>query len=557
MEILYIWVKRYKNLENFELNLSSSMRFSYDVEKNIVKRSLIRKLPRNFFPPKINNVTALIGKNGAGKSNALEAICNTLKGSGDSILSDFFVITKIPGSRKFRGYYRFLSHPKPTSQTIEFEKHSGDIKPLDVIFFSNVNDRRRNNFSAEVIDLSENTKNFSGIRTNRWDLDFIKQIAFLHSPYTSELGIDSPIAAHILVNVFNAVSGIKQNGLPSENLVKLRKFIRRRTKDMLPKTRFVLLSQYLYFVSFITAYSNTFSPSDSNENDIFDLDYDVGRILNDHQSTEEVLHEIILELKSRCVKIGLFNSQLSSVFSHPTLTDGELLGQQFNFLEQLPTLAANLHFSYANNAIRERSQQTFTIDYSPYSIELLQRYAENMSFSKFIDIDWMGLSSGQKAYLNLFSKLTSALQRTTQKDIVLLIDEGDLYLHPKWQVEFLYRLLSILSTASTGNIQVVLTSHSPLLLSDLPKQNIQILGVPDLKPDIETFGANLYDLYAGPLFLEGMTSGLFSSLKIAEFMQFIKRKDFVSSEKEYIEDFLRILGDEIYKYKFEELCKRD
>lgn len=557
MEILYIWVKRYKNLENFELNLSSSMRFSYDVKKNIVKRSVIRKLPRNFFPPKINNVTALIGKNGAGKSNALEAICNTLKGSGESIFSDFFVITKIPGSRKFRGYYRFLSHPKPTSETIEFEKHSGDIKPLDVIFFSNVNDQRRNNFSAEVIDLSENTKNFSGIRTNRWDVDFIKQIAFLHSPYTSELGIDSPIAAHILVNVFNAVSGIKQSGLPSENLAKLRKFIRRRTKDMLPKTRFVLLSQYLYFVSFITVYSNTFSPSDSNENDIFDLDYDVGRILNDHQSTEEVLQEIILELKNRCVKIGLFNSQLSTVFSHPTLTDGELLGQQFNFLEQLPTLAANLHFSYANNAIRERSQQTFTIDYSPYSIELLQRYAENMSFSKFIDIDWMGLSSGQKAYLNLFSKLTSALQRTTQKNIVLLIDEGDLYLHPKWQVEFLYRLLSILSTASTGNIQVVLTSHSPLLLSDLPKQNIQILGVPDLKPDIETFGANLYDLYAGPLFLEGMTSGLFSSLKIAEFMQFIKRKDFVSSEKEYIEDFLRILGDEIYKYKFEELCKRD
>lgn len=86
MKVCYIWAQKYKNLINFELNLSSLEKFSYDNDKNIVSYSLCAELPEDFFPSRINDVIAIIGKNGSGKSNALELICNTLKGGKSSAL---------------------------------------------------------------------------------------------------------------------------------------------------------------------------------------------------------------------------------------------------------------------------------------------------------------------------------------------------------------------------------------------------------------------------------------------------------------------------------------
>ncbi|CAM3190471.1 AAA family ATPase [Janthinobacterium lividum] len=556
MEIIYIWVKEYKNLKDFELNLSSTVQFKYSKEKNSVQRIGTKKIPANFFPYNVTDVVALIGKNGSGKSNALELICNSLKGSKTSILQDFFVITKQSGKKRYIGYYNFTSPTPPTSRCVDFEEHRGNISSLDVVFFSNVNDQRRNNFSKEVFDLSENSKNLRSAL--RWDLDFSKQISFLESPYFSELEIEEPIAAHITVNVFNTFTGIRQNLLSSKNLSELHKFIRRRTKDLQPRTRFALLSQYLYYVGFLNAYLGSVRFSDRGENHLVDLDFDVGYVMDRFTSTEEVLAELIRELKKRCMKFGIFKSEKFDIFSHPRLADGILLKQQFDFIENLPAMCSDLDMEYSSDAIRERSQQSFIIRYSGYSRNFLQSYAANMSFIRFINLDWLGLSSGQKAYLNLFSTLTSALDKVAEDNVILLIDEGDLYLHPKWQVDFLYRLLTILSIATNRKIQLILTSHSPLLISDLPRQNIAILGdresdAQNFNHSLETFGANLYDLYAGPLFLEGMTSGLFSSLKIRDFMKLLDNKSYTAIEKEYIEDFLNILGDKIFKFKFEEI----
>ena len=62
-----------------------------------------------------------------------------------------------------------------------------------------------------------------------------------------------------------------------------------------------------------------------------------------------------------------------------------------------------------------------------------------------------------------------------------MIDEVDLHIHPRWQMELLPRLARQLP-----RIQFIVTSHSPLLVGSLKRQNIVIArqqrdGSSDLK----------------------------------------------------------------------------
>ena len=49
-------------------------------------------------------------------------------------------------------------------------------------------------------------------------------------------------------------------------------------------------------------------------------------------------------------------------------------------------------------------------------------------------------------------------------------------MHPEWQRTFLKDLISFVNkTFQSNRIQIVLTSHSPFLISDLPKESVILL----------------------------------------------------------------------------------
>ena len=69
-ELIYLWVEKYKNIENQEFNLSRNFECNYD--KNI-KKLTIDKFDNNInvFPKNINLI-GIVGENGSGKSNLLD-----------------------------------------------------------------------------------------------------------------------------------------------------------------------------------------------------------------------------------------------------------------------------------------------------------------------------------------------------------------------------------------------------------------------------------------------------------------------------------------------------
>ena len=81
MELVYLWVDKYKNIEKQGFNFSSRFRCAYDEktkELNIIDKDETGEFyPKNFFRDNIN-VTAIVGENGSGKSSILEELYSSL-----------------------------------------------------------------------------------------------------------------------------------------------------------------------------------------------------------------------------------------------------------------------------------------------------------------------------------------------------------------------------------------------------------------------------------------------------------------------------------------------
>ena len=89
-------------------------------------------------------------------------------------------------------------------------------------------------------------------------------------------------------------------------------------------------------------------------------------------------------------------------------------------------------------------------------------------------IEFTQLSQGEKCYLSLvcdiarrLSIANPGLENPLEGDGIILIDEVDLHLHPKWQSEVASRLMQVFP-----NCQFFLSTHSAIVLSDILKRQI-------------------------------------------------------------------------------------
>lgn len=178
-------------------------------------------------------------------------------------------------------------------------------------------------------------------------------------------------------------------------------------------------------------------------------------------------------------------------------------------------------------------------------LKLVEEYAISKKHSfilKYICIGGLQFSSGERALLNFFSWLhlvpffhyiSEDVQESLKDNVLILIDEIDLYCHPGWQQKMLYYLLDEARMLFRGkNVQIIFTTHSPIILSDMPKSNVIYLlrdeennkcRVDEQKNHDETFGANIYRLFDDAFFLEEQGQvGEFAKRKIKNLIDRLK-----------------------------------
>lgn len=174
------------------------------------------------------------------------------------------------------------------------------------------------------------------------------------------------------------------------------------------------------------------------------------------------------------------------------------------------------------------------------------------------------ISSGEYSFLSLFSRLFDVMYRAESRNILLVIDEGDANFHPEWSRQYINILVNwlpkILSRAKS--IQLVLTTHSPYVLSDLPTSNIYTLkrekGELIIEhPNKSTFGANINELLADSFFFENSLIGEFAKEKIQLAINNIRSdtdfKPLIALEKTQIKGVINLIGEPFLKEKLTQM----
>lgn len=138
-------------------------------------------------------------------------------------------------------------------------------------------------------------------------------------------------------------------------------------------------------------------------------------------------------------------------------------------------------------------------------------------------VRFSSLSSGEKQMIfsvatviyqlfNIESAWSSGEPKNVHyRNVCLVFDEIELYAHPKYQlmlINLLIESIKSLGLMYVRNVNIVLATHSPFVLSDIPSSNILCLedGAPkklkENEKDIDSFCANVYDILNNKFFME-------------------------------------------------------
>lgn len=208
-----------------------------------------------------------------------------------------------------------------------------------------------------------------------------------------------------------------------------------------------------------------------------------------------------------------------------------------------------------------------------------QEYKKVAGAQDFLSFSW-NLSSGEMAMLNLYSRFFSIVNSKTKnrgadyylpidanserlaENALILIDEADMLFHPEWQQKYINSLLPFLKDIYPDTyLQIIIATHSPIMLSDIPKQNVLYLhsekvddekwkySVDDSSDHAETFGANIFRLFNDAFFLEKGAIGAFAEEKIKELLKMIDNN--ANQKKNEIQKRIRLIGDPFLKSKIE------
>ena len=134
--------------------------------------------------------------------------------------------------------------------------------------------------------------------------------------------------------------------------------------------------------------------------------------------------------------------------------------------------------------------------------------------------------------LNVDSVHSSEVEKIKYEYINIIFDEIELYFHPEYQRRFVFELLEHLDSLKKGGnidnikgINILFCTHSPFILSDIPKENVLFLGG---EMDFKTFGANITTSLASSFFMEYLI-GEFAKTKITNIIEKLNR---ISNDKE-------------------------
>lgn len=156
------------------------------------------------------------------------------------------------------------------------------------------------------------------------------------------------------------------------------------------------------------------------------------------------------------------------------------------------------------------------------------------------------MSSGERQLLNSASSVVYHINnisnskpqgtKITYRNVNVILEEVELYFHPEYQRRFIKYLLDQISNVHLSDslfINLLIVTHSPFVLSDIPRQNVLFLnnGKPDRSMQEDTFGANIHTLLQNGFFLDSVPIGAFAKEKISNLFKLLNKSEMLSERE--------------------------
>jgi len=610
MELVYLWIEKYKNIERQGFTFSPRFKCEFKPKYN-EKDELIpeeselvieeKKDYVNIFPDNIN-VTAIVGKNGAGKSNIIKAIYELIflyfnkdkkNFYWESDIEDIYthetiVISLISMTEEKNSFFLILHFEnkfyKIDSEEIKNYLQRNDLNVLglknNIHFEFNIKSNKNIENFNDIIDSFFIYYNFS---IDTWDEKLFQwqeylyhrkdnyELPLLIEPYKKNKKIDIDLLMHIneqrilLFYSFYKDKLIKYNVTNFFNPNQIRfEYAKAYTphKDELLYKNAKLLSEaqynnYKLLIKYINL-KNTFLGNEKNKS-FFPKD-EIKEIIISFYSMKKykelnllyILFKMIEKkqyLEKIADRIDYFEQKLKKIKNDYENNFEKLINEFEDFIN-----SNNFDFIYKDyyNLLKLRIAINF---HKKLLYSKLPNNVNKIDINKIPKDDivnffpgWLevhfyenekslnSLSTGEKYkflfIIGLLYQLSNINKVDKYKSIYLILDELELGLHPEWQKNFINNLLfSLNSFKEYGKFEkklnFILLTHSPFILSDIPKENIIFMkngkNVSD-EVEIETFGANIHTLLTHGFFMEDGLMGEYAKKKINDVINYIRAK---------------------------------
>ncbi len=193
---------------------------------------------------------------------------------------------------------------------------------------------------------------------------------------------------------------------------------------------------------------------------------------------------------------------------------------------------------------------------------------------EFKDADTFSLlSSGEKQrvysiatliyHLNNLSSINSKFVVNKYKRINVIFDELELYFHPELQRNLINDIIESIKRIDLKEIyaiNILLITHSPFILSDIPDDNILFLtehGMPETnRENTKTYGGNIHELLAHSFFLNNGFIGEFAKNRIQTIIDNLNPDETKNKKKinrDSIWSEIQLIGEPFLKEKLIEM----
>lgn len=592
MELIYLWVKNYKNIKNQGFNFSSRFKceffpeFEQDensnekLKDNCKLRIEESKDYFHIFPENIN-VTAIVGKNGSGKSSLLEILTN--KYNPTDFQNIFFIF--YDKSNKTLTFHGAKYDIKSSVNTIDIQANSEiainlvgyfeELNSTKTIYFSNI--LNETDLTTPIFFNKQSYSHTVNISTTQ----ILNQMKLIETKYDginseSRTGFDKIYRSYRIQEIQRAIMLIKDNAIkiPFELPTTIQiKNINFNSFIQNAKNKF----ENKYYTKIFNIINNNNSSKTIFKN-YLSTNLIITLLLENANHNNPVLNELLHLVLDRKLSSSLddfYKNVKNDLYNYDFTLNGEHC--KMESIDTFFDLADEILDSLEKFKASNQEQFYLELDIKNTNFEFLKTYEKLIQQSEYFwDIGWRGLSSGEETFLYQFSRfyflntslkddlyLNLKVDNSVANNIILLIDEGETTLHPKWQNVYVKYLIKFLEDNFKQNIHLILTSHSPFILSDIPNENIIFLDkdektgncivVDGLKEKKQTFGANIHTLLSDAFFMEDGLIGEFAKSKIDDVINFLNNKHSDIKDNDEAQKYINIIGEQIIKRQLQKM----